>query len=797
MIDRTDKKINKTTLILSFDEIDKNDVAVVGGKNSSLGEIIQQLQKDNISVPDGFATTSDLFRQFITFNKLDEPINKLINAYNKKLITTHEAGTQLRKLILDGVFSENMSGSIKMAYENLSSKYGEDDVIVAVRSSATAEDLPEASFAGQHDSFLNVEGVQAVLENVKKCMSSIFTDRAIVYREENGFDHLSVAISVGIQKMVRSDQSSSGVIFTVDTETGFPHVVLVTASWGLGEMVVQGAVNPDEFMVFKPLLSDQNLAPLIKTKIGAKKRKMITKGHTTQIVNTTDKERDCLTLNPNEILTLARWSCLIEDHYQHAMDIEWAKDIDGQLYIVQARPETVQSRQNVDKITCYQLKEKGKSLLEGIAIGEAITVGQVQKIDSANDIDQFQEGNILVTQTTDPDWVPIMKIASGIITNLGGRTSHAAIVSRELSVPIIVGTETATTVLKNGQDITLSCAEGETGHIYEGQLDFDVSFIELKDIPPVKIPLMLNIADPSTAFHWWALPAKGIGLARMEFVINHCIGIHPMALVHPASVQSADESQIIKEKCKHHKDPTEYFVDNLSQGIAQIACTRWPEKVIVRLSDFKTNEYENLIGGRSFESKEPNPMIGFRGASRYIHPKYKEAFALECRALKKVRDVIGLKNITIMVPFCRTLKEADAVLEALENNGLKRGLDGLEIYVMAEIPANIILAEEFSQKFDGFSIGTNDLTQLILGIDRDSSELANEFDARNDAVKKMIAELIHKAHKHGTHVGICGQAPSDHPDFADFLLKEKIDSISLNPDSVATVAKYLNDKNHI
>ncbi|BCA80851.1 phosphoenolpyruvate synthase [Desulfuromonas sp. AOP6] len=771
-----------------FEDLSNDDVALVGGKNASLGEMIATLKPEGIQVPDGFATTAAAYRRFLATNDLEEKIRQHLQDYRQGKRSLHQAGEAIRTLIRRGRWPEEIAGAIRDAYGELCRRLGEDEVDVAVRSSATAEDLPDASFAGQQETFLNITGAEELLDACRRCYASLFTDRAIVYRENKDFDHLQIALSVGVQKMVRADRASAGVMFSIDTETGFPDVVVIDAAWGLGENVVQGAVTPDNYLVFKPLLGQEDLRPILHKKLGSKEKKMVyarSAGHTTRNTETSAKERHAFVLTDAEILQLARWAVIIEKHYQRPMDMEWAKDGDSnELFIVQARPETVQSRQEEGVLRRYTLKEKGEVLLRGLAIGEMIAAGKVQVIKSASDIESFEEGNILVTGMTDPDWVPVMKKAAGIITDHGGRTSHAAIVSRELGIGAVVGTDTGTSDLKDGQEVTLSCAEGDVGIIYEGRLDFEQTELNLENLPQTRTRLMMNIASPAAAFRWWRLPCRGIGLARMEFIINAIIQVHPMALVEFDRLDDKSAKKQIRALTRHYDDKSEYFVDQLSQGIATIAASQYPEPVIVRLSDFKTNEYAELIGGRQFEFAEENPMLGFRGASRYYSERYQAGFALECAALKRVRESIGLDNVIVMVPFCRTLKEADRVLEVMAANGLVQGERGLEIYMMVEIPANVVLAEKFAERFDGFSIGSNDLTQLVLGVDRDSAILRELFDERDEAVKTMIAQAIHSAKKAGIKIGICGQAPSDYPDFAAFLVEEGIDSISLNPDSV-------------
>ncbi len=662
---------------------------------------------------------------------------------------------------------------------------------MAVRSSATAEDLPDASFAGQQETFLNIRGEAALLDACRRCYASLFTDRAISYRQTKGFDALKVALSIGVQQMVRSDLAGAGVMFSIDTETGFDKIVLINAAWGLGENVVQGAVDPDEYEVFKPLLADHKVVPVIEKKRGEKARKMIYSdepGRPTKNVPCSKAEQAAFVLSDEEILTLSRWAVIIERHYGRPMDMEWAKDgTSAALFIVQARPETVQSRREAGALKTYSLKSKGRKLLSGLSVGDAIVAGKVCVIDSARDIDRFVDGAILVTRTTDPDWVPIMKRAAAIITDHGGRTSHAAIVSRELGLSAVVGTGNATELLHDEQIVTVSCAEGDEGFVYEGAAEFEAKELDLAGIPPTRTKVMLNLANPAAAFRWWRIPADGVGLARMEFVVSNHIKIHPMALVRFDALKDEEAKATIAEMTRGYDDKTEYFVDRLARGLAQIAAARHPDPVIVRMSDFKTNEYANLIGGAEFEPKEDNPMLGFRGASRYYSPRYRDGFALECRALRRLRLEMGFHNVVVMIPFCRSVKEADRVLAVMAENGLKRGERGLEVYVMCEIPSNVILAKEFARRFDGFSIGSNDLTQLTLGVDRDCEELAELFDEQDEAVKWMIRSVIEEAHKAEAKVGLCGQAPSDHPEFAEFLVECGIDSMSVSPDSFIAV----------
>ncbi len=782
---------NDVKYIRWLEDLSSKDVSRVGGKNASLGEMIGALKAEGIRVPGGFATTADAYREFLKANDLREKIKERIEDLKTGQKTLDKVGSSIRRLFLRADFPQQIAADIRGAYQELCERNDDQEVAVAVRSSATAEDLPDASFAGQQETFLNVSGEEELLDACRRCYASLFTDRAISYRAEKGFDDMKVALSVGIQKMVRSDKAGSGVMFSIDTETGFRDAAVINATWGLGENVVMGTVTPDEYLVFKPLLNNKSFKPIIGKTLGEKEKKMVyAKGgsKTTKNITTPRKERQSFVLEDEEILQLARWASWIEKHYDRPMDIEWAKDGEtGELFIVQARPETVQSGKEAATLMSYTLKEKGQRLLTGLSIGEAIAAGKVCRLKSADEIDQFEDGAILVTEMTDPDWVPVMKRAAGIVTEHGGRTCHAAIVSRELGVAAIVGAADATDVLEDGQEITISCAEGDQGYVYKGILDYEEKQVDLKEIPKTKIQIMMNIASPAAAFRWSRLPCRGIGLARMEFIINNLIRIHPMALVHYDDLEDKEAKKQIRQLTHGYKDKTEYFVDRLVLGIGRIAASQYPESVIVRTSDFKTNEYADLIGGRQFEPGENNPMLGFRGASRYYSDKYREGFALECRAIKRVREETGLDNVIIMIPFCRTPEEADNVLEVLAQNGLVRGEKGLAVYVMAEIPANVILAGEFAKRFDGFSIGSNDLTQLILGVDRDSTEISYLFDERNEAVKTEISRLIQVAHKAGCKVGICGQAPSDYPEFARFLAEEGIDSISLNPDSVIEV----------
>ncbi len=779
-------------MILWFEDIGIADVPAVGGKNASLGEMTAALAQKGVKVPSGFATTADAYRAFVHDNELAPRITEHLSAFHSGGCTLQEAGQAIRSLFLEAEMPSHIAEEIVSAYAELGRRTGTERPAVAVRSSATAEDLPDASFAGQQETFLNVRGRAALLAACRRCFASLFTDRAISYRDAKGFDHLEVALSIGIQQMVRSDLCGSGVMFSIDTETGFPNAIVISAAWGLGETVVQGSVNPDRYVVFKPLLAQPGTEPIIDKELGGKAFRMVYGeggSHRTRIVETTEQERQSFVLDNSDIVQLARWAVAIEDHYQRPMDMEWAKDGEtGELYIVQARPETVQAQASTSTFRHYRLKEKGDPLLTGAAVGTAIAAGKACVIRTAADIAQFRDGSILITETTDPDWVPVMKRAAGIVTNHGGTTSHAAIVSRELGVPAIVGTGNATEIIAENSEITISCADGDVGTIYASILDFSVTDVDIGSLPATRTDIMVNIANPAAAFQWWRLPARGVGLARMEFIINAHIKVHPMALVHPDRV-SAEAQRQIRDLTKGYSDPSEFFVDVLARGIAKLASPYYPHPAIVRLSDFKTNEYAHLVGGDAFEPDEENPMLGFRGASRYYDERYREGFALECRALKRVREELGFSNVIVMVPFCRTPAEADRVLEAMAENGLRRGENGLQIYMMCEIPSNVILAEQFATRFNGFSIGSNDLTQLVLGVDRDSGILANLFDERDEAVTRMISEAIRNAHAAGIKIGICGQGPSNHPDFAAFLVSEGIDSMSLNPDSFVRTIK--------
>ena len=796
----------KQKYVLWFRETGIKDVPVVGGKNASLGEMCRNLRKAGIKVPNGFSVTAEAYRYFLRQNNLDEDIRKILKGLDTgNMRNLSERGYRIRQAILAAEFPIDIRNAVIEAYSKLSREYNPHrsfkitwnkkdhtnhfagGIDVAVRSSATAEDLADASFAGQQESYLNVTGEYQLLESIKKCFASLFTDRAISYRKDKGFDHFKIALSVGVQKMVRSDEAASGVMFTIDTESGFSDAIVINGSWGLGENIVKGKVNPDEFIIHKPTLK-KRFRPIIGKKLGSKETKLVYSvggSASTQNVAVSQEDQKHFCITDDEELKLADWGMQIEEHYKKPMDIEWAKDgRDGSLYVVQARPETVQSQKEKNVLEEYILKSKGKILCSGAAVGGKIGQGRANVIKNVAKISEFQKGEVLVTEMTDPDWEPIMKIASAIVTNSGGRTSHAAIVSRELGIPCIVGTGNATTAIRGGKSVTVSCAEGEEGHVYEGILKFEVKKTNLKGIKRPKTKIMMNVGNPEQAFDLSFIPNDGVGLAREEFIITEYIKIHPMALVHFDRVKDKEEKKKINELTQGYKNKEEFFVEKLAEGIGRICAAFWPKDVIVRMSDFKTNEYATLIGGKSFEPAEENPMIGWRGASRYYDDDYKEGFRLECLAFKKVRDLMGLTNMKAMIPFCRTIEEGKKVLAEMEKYGLKRGVNGLQTYVMCEIPSNVILAREFSKIFDGFSIGSNDLTQLTLGVDRDSAKVAHVYDERNEAVKELIRQVIEKAHRARRKVGICGQAPSDFLDFAKFLVEEKIDSISLNPDTV-------------
>jgi len=773
-----------------FEDLGRSDVARVGGKNASLGEMVRTLSAQGVRVPPGFATTADAYWDYIAHNGIADAIAGLMADWDAGQASLADTGAAVRRLFLKGSFPPALTAAIEAAYAQLCHRAGRADIDVAVRSSATAEDLPDASFAGQQETFLNIRGPAALLDACRRCFASLFTDRAISYRRTKGFDHLKVALSIGVQLMVRSDLGGSGVMFSIDTETGFDRVVLINAAWGLGENVVQGAVDPDEYQVYKPFLARPELRPIIGRSRGAKSIKMIYgSGDTpTRNVPTSKAERAAFVLDDDEILALARWAVTIENHYGCPMDMEWARDGESnELFIVQARPETVQSRRGAGKFQSYSLADKGSVVTTGLAVGDAAVAGQVCLLESARDIDKFIDGAVLVTSTTDPDWVPIMKRAAAIVTDHGGRTSHAAIVSRELGLPAIVGTGNATQIMHTGQAVTVSCAEGEEGVVYDGTATISVADLDLSNLPQSRTRVMLNLANPGAAFRWWRLPSDGVGLARMEFVIANAIRVHPLALLHFDQLRDEQARAEITALTAGYPDKAEYFVDHLSRGLARLAAAAYPRPVIVRMSDFKTNEYAGLIGGAQFEPAEENPMIGFRGASRYYSPRYRDGFALECRAIKRLREQMGFDNVIVMIPFCRSPAEADKVLAVMAENGLERGRDGLQVYVMCEIPSNVVLAGAFAQRFDGFSIGSNDLTQLTLGVDRDAGDLAELFDEQDEAVKWMIHSVIAAAHQAGAKIGLCGQAPSDHPEFARFLVECGIDSVSVSPDSFVKV----------
>ena len=777
-----------------FEEVGMDDVGLVGGKNASLGELIRTLTPRGIHVPEGFATTADAYWAFLDSAGLREPIAAELAAMAAGERTLEEAGARIREQILAARVPDDVAGALHGAYAVLAGVIGTPDPDVAVRSSATAEDLPTASFAGQQASFLHVSGFSALLEAWRSCVASLFTDRALAYREANGFAHLDVALSVGVQRMVRADLGCSGVAFTLDTETGFPHVVVINAAWGLGEAVVGGTVDPDEYVVFKPALSDPKCVPLLSRRRGRKEVKVVYAPHRTGTVSvpTSARERTTWVLADADILQLGRWSAEIERHYGTPMDIEWAKDgRSGELFIVQARPETVAARYESALLRSYAVKAHGPTLLTGISVGQAAAAGPVCIVRSPAEIDKVTAGSVLVTSVTDPDWVPAMKRAAALITDHGGRTSHAAIVSRELGLPAVVGTGSATTDLADGQWVTVSCLDAEAGYVFDGTAEIEEHELDLTELAPTRTKVMLNLASPAAAMRWWRLPADGIGLLRMEFLVTNSVKAHPMALAHPELVPDERERAKVLELARDHPTPGDYLVDQLASGISRIAASRWPLPVIVRMSDFKTNEYAHLLGGRSFEPDEDNPMLGWRGASRYYDPGYRDGFALECAAVRKVREIHGLTNVRVMIPFCRTLSEADQVLSTMAEHGLARGSNGLEVYVMAEIPANIVLAEQFADRFDGFSIGSNDLTQLVLGVDRDSDRLAALFDETNPAVTTLIQQLIAAAHRKGRPVGLCGQRPSNDPAFARFLVANGIDSISVTPDSFLQVRRIV------
>jgi pyruvate,water dikinase len=780
-------------LVIWFDDLELKDIPQVGGKNASLGEMRRELRPKGVNIPDGYAVTAHAYQYLLKSAGVSDQIHKILSDLDTHdLQNLSSKGQQIRSLIYNIEFPEDLKKEVIDSYQKLCQEYGEN-TDVAVRSSATAEDLPDASFAGQQENYLNIRGNEALIDACRKCFASLFTDRAISYRVDKGFDHMSVSLSIGVQKMVRSDVGASGVIFSIDTESGFKDAILVTAAHGLGETVVQGIVNPDEYYVFKPTLK-QGFKPILQKKLGSKEIKMIyaTGGDKpTEIVPTSPEERERFCVTEEEVLTLARWTAIIEDHYSQQagyfkpMDIEWGRDgVTGELFILQARPETVESQKDASILESYVLLEQGTPLVTGTSVGSKIGSGPVNIIESVTDIRNFKKGEVLVTDMTDPDWEPVMKIAAAIVTNKGGRTCHAAIVSRELGVPCIVGSADATEKLVGVTQATVSCAEGEVGNVYEGLLKYEVQTVNVQNMERPKTKIMLNVGSPDNAFSLAAIPNDGVGLARLEFIINNFISIHPLALIHFDRVNDEATRKEIERRTKGYEKKSDFFVDVLAQGVAKIGAAFYPNDVIVRMSDFKSNEYANLMGGSYFEPKEENPMIGFRGASRYYDDKYRDAFALECEAMKKVRNEMGLTNVKLMIPFCRTVDEGKKVLGVLAGKGLVQKENGLEVYMMVEIPSNVILIEEFGKIFDGFSIGSNDLTQLTLGLDRDSAEISHIFDERNAAVQELIRTAIAKAKAMGKKIGICGQAPSDYPEFARFLVECGINSISLNADTV-------------
>ena len=784
--------------VIWFENLRMTDVESVGGKNASLGEMISQLTEKGVRVPGGFATTADAYRKFLAHEGLSDRISTALAALDVEDVTElARVGKEIRQWVLDTPFPQELDDDIKTAWDQMVANAGTDQIAVAVRSSATAEDLPDASFAGQQETFLNINGLENVKEAMKHVFASLYNDRAISYRVHKGFEHDIVALSAGVQRMVRSDTGAAGVIFTIDTESGFEDVVFVTSSYGLGETVVQGAVNPDEFYVHKPTLKAGKPAILRKT-MGSKLLKMIftdqaQAGKSVEIIDVSKEEQKLFSISNEEITELAKYAMIIEEHYGRAMDIEWGRDgLDGKLYILQARPETVKSQEtNTRSLRRYRIEEKSAVLAEGRSIGQKIGQGRVRLIQNASEMDQVQPGDVLVTDMTDPDWEPVMKRAAAIVTNRGGRTCHAAIIARELGVPAVVGCGDASERLKEGQEVTVSCAEGDTGLIYEGLLKVDIIDVALDNMPEAPVKIMMNVGNPELAFSFASLPSEGIGLARMEFIINRQIGIHPKALLEFDKQDKVLRDEIT-DRIAGYASPVDFFVDKITEGVATLAASVYPRKTIVRMSDFKSNEYANLVGGSLYEPNEENPMLGFRGAARYVSEDFKDCFALECQALKRVRDEMGLTNVEIMIPFVRTLSEAEAVVKALKENGLERGKNGLRLIMMCALPSNAILAEQFLKYFDGFSIGSNDMTQLTLGVDRDSGgPIASTFDERNPAVKVMLHLAISACRKLNKYVGICGQGPSDHPDFAKWLVEEGIETISLNPDTVIETWIYL------
>ncbi|MER1937458.1 phosphoenolpyruvate synthase [Proteus terrae] len=771
--------------VLWYNQLGMNDVDRVGGKNASLGEMITNLAELGVSVPNGFATTAQAFNDFLEQSGINQRIYELLDSVDVDDVNQlAQAGNQIRQWVIDTPFTPQFEKDIRDAYLTLSE--GESEASFAVRSSATAEDMPDASFAGQQETFLNVQGIDAILVAIKHVFASLFNDRAISYRVHQGYDHRGVALSAGVQRMVRSDLASSGVMFTIDTESGFDQVVFITSAYGLGEMVVQGAVNPDEFYVHKPTLA-KGLPSIVRRNLGSKKIQMVyadsvEHGKQVRIEDTPESLRNRFSLTDNEVQELAKQAVLIERHYGRPMDIEWAKDgHNGRLYIVQARPETVRSNQQV--MERYQLNESGSVIIEGRAIGHRIGTGAVKVIHNLSEMDRIEAGDVLVTDMTDPDWEPIMKKASAIVTNRGGRTCHAAIIARELGIPAVVGCGDATECIAEGQVVTVSCAEGDTGFVYDGKLDFSIQSSAIDNMPELGLKIMMNVGNPDRAFDFAGLPNDGVGLARLEFIINRMIGVHPRALLEYDDQTEALKAEI-NEMMAGYESPVEYYISKLTEGIATLAAAFWPKRVIVRLSDFKSNEYANLVGGDRYEPDEENPMLGFRGAGRYVSDDFRRCFSLECEAVKRVRNDMGLENVEVMIPFVRTVRQAEEVIDELAANGLKRGENGLKVIMMCEIPSNALLADKFLEHFDGFSIGSNDMTQLTLGLDRDSGVVSALFDERNDAVKALLSMAIQAAKRNGKYVGICGQGPSDHEDFAQWLMEEGIDSLSLNPDTV-------------
>jgi len=773
--------------VVSLDKLGVHDVERVGGKNASLGEMISNLSGAGVSVPGGFATTAQAYRDFLEQSGLNERIHAALDALDVDDVNAlAKTGAQIRQWVMEAELPAQLDAAIRKAFAEMAG--GNDNLAVAVRSSATAEDLPDASFAGQQETFLNIRGADNVIRAAKEVFASLFNDRAIAYRVHQGFDHKLVALSAGVQRMVRSETGTAGVMFTLDTESGFRDVVFITGAYGLGETVVQGAVNPDEFYVHKPTLEAGRPA-ILRRNLGSKAIKMVygeeaKAGKSVKTVEVSREERARFCVSDAEVTELAKQALIIEKHYGRPMDIEWAKDgDDGKLYVVQARPETVKSRASATVMERYLLKETGNILVEGRAIGQRIGAGPVKVIHDIAEMDKVQPGDVLVSDMTDPDWEPIMKRASAIVTNRGGRTCHAAIIARELGIPAVVGCGNATTALRDGQGVTVSCAEGDTGYIFEGELGFDIRKNSVDAMPQLPFKIMMNVGNPDRAFDFAQLPNEGVGLARLEFIINRMIGVHPKALLNFAGLPPEIKASVEK-RIAGYDDPVGFYVEKLVEGISTLAAAFWPKKVIVRMSDFKSNEYANLIGGKLYEPEEENPMLGFRGASRYISESFRDCFELECRAIKKVRNEMGLDNVEIMIPFVRTLGEASQVIDLLGSHDLKRGENGLRVIMMCELPSNALLAEEFLEYFDGFSIGSNDLTQLTLGLDRDSGIVAHLFDERNAAVKKLLSSAIHACNKAGKYIGICGQGPSDHPDLAKWLMEQGIDSVSLNPDSV-------------